>query len=184
MGLIVSAIRSYRGIKPQLGHAVYIDMQSCVIGDVRLSDDVSIWPMAVVRGDVNYISIGARSNVQDGSVLHVNRISETNPSGYPLIIGEDVTIGHKAVLHGCVIQDRVLVGMGAVILDGAEIESDVIVAAGSVVPPRKRLQSGYVYVGNPVKQGRALTEEERAFFVHSSANYVLLKNEFLAETTS
>jgi carbonic anhydrase/acetyltransferase-like protein (isoleucine patch superfamily) len=184
MGLIVSAIRSYRGTKPQLGHAVYIDMQSCVIGDVRLSEDVSIWPMAVVRGDVNYISIGARSNVQDGSVLHVNRISETNPSGYPLIIGEDVTIGHKAVLHGCVIQDRVLVGMGAVILDGAEVESEVIVAAGSVVPPKKRLLSGYVYVGNPVKQGRALTEEERAFFVHSAANYVLLKNEFLTEATS
>lgn len=97
MGLIVSAIRSYRGIKPQLGHAVYIDMQSCVIGDVRLSDDVSIWPMAVVRGDVNYISIGARSNVQDGSVLHVNRISETNPRGYPLIIGADVALFHLRV---------------------------------------------------------------------------------------
>lgn len=108
----MSAIRSYRGIKPQLGHAVYIDMQSCVIGDVRLSDDVSIWPMAVVRGDVNYISIGARSNVQDGSVLHVNRISETNPCGYPLIIGADVTIGHKAVLHGCVIQRSCISGDG------------------------------------------------------------------------
>ena len=139
----MSSIRSYRGIKPQLGHAVYIDPQSCVIGDVRLSDDSSVWPMAVVRGDVNYITIGARSNVQDGSVLHVNRVTEKNPDGCPLIIGNDVTIGHKAVLHGCIIHDRVLVGMGAVILDGAIIEQE--------------------------------------FFVQSSANYVLLKNEFLSE---
>ena len=180
----MSSIRSYRGIKPQLGHAVYIDPQSCVIGDVRLSDDSSVWPMAVVRGDVNYITIGARSNVQDGSVLHVNRVTEKNPDGCPLIIGNDVTIGHKAVLHGCIIHDRVLVGMGAVILDGAIIESDVIVAAGAVVPPRKRLVSGYVYVGNPVKQGRALTEDEQEFFVQSSANYVLLKNEFLSELSN
>ncbi len=177
----MSSIRSYRGIAPQLGDDVYIDPQSCVIGDVRLADNTSIWPMAVVRGDVNFITIGARSNVQDGSVLHVNRITEKSPDGCPLIIGDDVTIGHKAVLHGCVIHDRVLVGMGAIILDGAIVESDVIVAAGAVVPPRKRLASGYIYVGNPVKQGRALTEDERAFFVQSSANYVLLKNEFLAE---
>lgn len=180
----MSSIRSYRGIKPQLGHAVYIDLQSCVIGDVRLSDDTSVWPMAVIRGDVNHIIIGARSNVQDGSVLHVNRITEKNPDGCPLIIGDDVTIGHKAVLHGCIIHDRVLVGMGAVILDGAIIESDVIVAAGAVVPPRKRLVSGYVYVGNPVRQGRSLTEDERAFFAQSSANYVLLKDEFLSELSN
>ena len=178
----MSSVRSYRGITPQLGRSVYIDPQSCVIGDVRLSDDCSIWPMAVVRGDVNYIAIGARSNIQDGSVLHVNRVTEKNQDGCPLLIGDDVTVGHKAVLHGCVIHDRVLIGMGAVILDGAIVESDVIVAAGAVVPPRKRLVSGYVYVGNPVKQGRPLTEEEQTFFVQSSANYVLLKNEFMAET--
>lgn len=177
----MSSLRSYRGIFPSLGQNVYVDPQSSVIGDVRLGDDASIWPMVVARGDVNYIAIGARSNIQDGSILHVNRVSETNPEGYPLIIGDDVTIGHKAVLHGCVIHDRVLIGMGAVVLDGAIVESEVIVAAGSVVPPRKRLVSGYIYLGNPVKQGRKLTEDELAFFEQSSANYVLLKNEFIEE---
>ncbi len=175
----MSSVRSYRGITPSYDESVYIDEHACVIGDVRFGLDTSIWPMAVARGDVNYIQIGDRSNVQDGSVLHVNRPTENNPSGYPLIIGADVTVGHKAVLHGCIIHDRVLVGMGAVILDGAIIESDVIVAAGSVVPPRKRLVSGYIYVGNPAKQGRALTEDEVSFFTQSSANYVLLKNEFM-----
>lgn len=174
------SVRSYRGITPSYNESVYIDEHACVIGDVRFGMDTSIWPMAVARGDVNYIQIGDRSNVQDGSVLHVNRPTENNANGYPLIIGADVTVGHKAVLHGCIIHDRVLVGMGAVILDGAIIESDVIVAAGSVVPPRKRLASGYIYVGNPAKQGRALTEDEVRFFTQSSANYVLLKNEFMA----
>lgn len=177
----MAALRSYKGISPSLGQDVYIDPQSCVIGDVRLADDSSIWPMVVARGDVNYITIGKRSNVQDGSILHVNRITENNPGGYPLIIGDDVTVGHKAVLHGCVIEDRVLIGMGAVILDGVIIESDVIVAAGSVVPPRKRLVSGYIYLGNPAKQGRKLTEDELAFLSQSSANYVFLKNEFIEE---
>lgn len=172
-------LRKYRDIAPELDDAVYIDVTACVIGQVTLAKDVSIWPMAVLRGDVNHIHIGERSNVQDGSVLHVTRVSEANPAGYPLIIGSDVTIGHKAMLHGCQIGDRVLIGMGAIVLDGAVIENEVMVAAGSVVPPKKRLLSGYLYLGNPVRQARPLTDEEIAYFRQSARNYVALKNDYL-----
>jgi Carbonic anhydrases/acetyltransferases, isoleucine patch superfamily len=172
-------LRNYRDITPKLGADVYIDETACVIGRVILANDVSIWPMAVLRGDVNHIHIGARSNVQDGSVLHVTRVSEANPAGYPLIIGSDVTIGHKAMLHGCQIGDRVLIGMGAIVLDGAVIENEVMVAAGSVVPPKKQLLSGYLYLGNPVRQARPLTDEEVAYFRKSATNYVALKNDYL-----
>jgi carbonic anhydrase/acetyltransferase-like protein (isoleucine patch superfamily) len=131
------------------------------------------------RGDVNHIHIGKRSNIQDGSVLHVTHKNAANPNGYPLIIGDDVTVGHKAMLHGCTIQDRVLVGMGSIILDGVTVESEVVIGAGSLVPPNKTLQSGYLYMGNPVKQARPLTDEERAFLVKSAENYVQNKDDFL-----
>src|SRR5699024_8342695 len=110
---------------PAIDKDVYIDVTATVIGDVRLSEDVSIWPMVVIRGDVNYVSVGARTNIQDGSVLHVTHASEKTPDGFPLIIGDDVTVGHKAMLHGCTIGNRVLVGMGSILLDGAIIEDNV-----------------------------------------------------------
>ena len=175
-------LRNYRDITPELGSEVYIDETACVIGSVNLANDVSIWPMAVIRGDVNHISIGERSNIQDGSVLHVTRKSKANPAGHPLIIGSDATIGHKAMLHGCQIGDRVLIGMGAIVLDGAVIENEVMVAAGSVVPPNKRLLSGYLYLGNPVRQARPLTDEEITYFPQSAINYVALKNDYLTHT--
>jgi carbonic anhydrase/acetyltransferase-like protein (isoleucine patch superfamily) len=131
------------------------------------------------RGDVNHIHIGKRSNIQDGSVLHVTHKNAANPNGYPLIIGDDVTVGHKAMLHGCTIQDRVLVGMGSIILDGVTVESEVVIGAGSLVQPNKTLQSGYLYMGNPAKQARPLTDEERAFLVKSAENYVQNKDDFL-----
>lgn len=130
---------------------------------------------------MNKIRIGKRSNVQDGSILHVTRKSPSNPEGNPLIIGDDVTIGHKAMLHGCKIGHRVLIGMGAILLDGAIVEDDVIVGAGSLVPPNKVLQSGYLYVGSPCKQVRPLTDAERAFLPISADNYVRLKNEYLVD---
>ncbi|AEE21002.1 MAG: gamma carbonic anhydrase family protein [Paraglaciecola chathamensis] len=175
------SIRAYKGIQPKLASGCYIDESSVLVGDIECGADVSIWPLVAARGDVNHIKIGARSNVQDGSVLHVSRVSKENPKGHPLIIGEDVTVGHKCMLHGCELGNRILVGMGAIVMDGAIVEDDVFIGAGSLVPPNKRLQSGYLYVGSPVKQARLLKESERAFLKVSADNYVRLKNEYLQE---
>lgn len=175
----MSSIRSYKGIAPKIGERVYIDESSVLVGDIVLGDDSSIWPLVAARGDVNHIQIGDRTNVQDGSVLHVTHKNPENPNGYPLLIGNDVTIGHKVMLHGCTIKDRVLVGMGAIVLDGVTIEQDVMIGAGSLVPPHKTLESGFLYVGSPVKQARPLTDKERAFLQKSSDNYVQNKNDYL-----
>ena len=173
-------VRSYQGIVPQLGKRVYIDPAAIVLGKVQLGDDVSVWPGAVLRGDMHLIKLGHRCNVQDNAVLHTTHASEYNPEGWPLTIGDDVVIGHSAVLHGCTVGDRVLVGIGAIVNDGAVIENEVIVGAGSLVPPGKTLESGFVYVGNPCKQLRPITEKERAFFTYSPATYVRLKDQYLA----
>lgn len=177
----MSSIRSYKGITPQLGARVYIDSSSVLVGDINIGDDSSVWPLVAARGDVNSITIGARSNIQDGSVLHVTHKNAQNPNGYPLIIGNDVTVGHKVMLHGCTIHDRVLVGMGAIVLDGVIVEEEVMIGAGSLVPPNKRLESGYLYVGSPVKQARPLSEKERAFLQKSADNYVANKNDYLTD---
>lgn len=174
-------IRSYKGIHPQIGSGVYIDDSSILVGDIIIGEDSSIWPLVAARGDVNHIHIGKRTNIQDGSVLHVTHKNESNPAGFPLIIGDDVTIGHKVMLHGCSIHDRVLVGMGTIILDGATIESDVVIGAGSLVPPNKRLESGYLYIGSPVRQARELTEKESEFLLKSANNYVVNKNDYLTQ---
>lgn len=174
------AIRNYLSFTPQLGKDVYVDEAATVIGKVWLEDQVSIWPGAVLRGDVNDIRIGARSNIQDLSVLHTARATADNPKGSPLQIGEDVTVGHSVTLHGCTIGNRVLVGMGSIILDDAVIEDDVIIGAGSLVPPRKHLKSGYLYLGSPVKEARPLTEEERKFLRISAQNYIDTAADFLS----
>ena len=174
-------IRSYKGITPTYDNSVYIDESSVLVGDITLGKDSSVWPLVAARGDVNYIRIGERTNIQDGSVLHLTRASQSNPDGYPLIIGDDVTVGHKVMLHGCQLGNRILVGMGAIVMDNAVVEDDVIIGGGSLVPPNKRLESGYLYVGSPVKQARPLTEQERAFLKISADNYVQLKDEYLAE---
>lgn len=175
------AIRSYQGKTPQLGPGAFVDSSAVVIGDVQLGEDASVWPMAVVRGDMHRIRIGARSSVQDGSVLHITHAGPFNPDGYPLLIGDEVTIGHNVTLHGCTLGNRILVGMGSIVMDGAVVEDEVVIGAGSLVPPGKVLESGYLYVGSPVKQARALTEKERAFFSYSAGNYVKLKDLHLAE---
>jgi len=174
-------LRPYKNIYPTIGQAVYIDPFSSIIGDVTLADDVSIWPMCVLRGDVHSISVGARTNIQDGSVLHVARKGEASVDGYSLTIGEDVTVGHKAMLHACTIGDRVLIGMGAIVLDNAIIEDNVILGAGALVPPNKVLASGFLYMGSPAKVARALTEAELAFLKRSASHYVNLKNEYINE---
>lgn len=176
-----NALRMFQDVSPQLGERVYVDPASVVIGNVVLGDDCSVWPMTVIRGDMHRIRIGARTSVQDGSVLHITHASDFNPDGFPLTIGDDVTIGHKAILHGCTLGNRILVGMGAIVMDGAVVEDEVIIAAGAVVTPGKRLESGYVYAGNPAKALRPLEEQERAFFPYTAGNYVRLKDTFLAQ---
>lgn len=177
----MSSLRSYKGIAPQLGERVYIDSSSVLVGDIRIGDDSSVWPLVAARGDVNHIHIGNRTNIQDGSVLHVTHKNKENPEGYPLLIGNDVTIGHKVMLHGCTIKDRVLVGMGAIVLDGVVIEEEVMIGAGSLVPPGKVLESGFLYVGSPVQQARPLNAKERAFLQKSADNYVQNKEDYLHE---
>jgi carbonic anhydrase/acetyltransferase-like protein (isoleucine patch superfamily) len=171
--------RPYRGIHPTLEPGAYVDPAAVVIGDVVLGRDASVWPMAVVRGDVNSIRIGARSNVQDGSVLHVTRPYPGSDEGWPLVIGEDVVIAHAVTVHGCVIGNRVLVGIGAIVLDGAVVEDDVVIAAGTVVPPGKRLESGGLYMGNPARRARELTDAERQRIPVMAGFYIDLKDEYL-----
>jgi len=166
---------------PTLGNRVYIDPAATVIGDTTLGDDVSVWPGAVIRGDMHHITIGNRSNVQDNAVLHITHASDFNPNGWPLTIGDDVIIGHGAILHGCTLGNRILVGNGAIVNDGAIVEDEVMVGSGCVVPPGKVLETGYLYVGAPAKQVRALTDKEKKFFSYSPSNYVKLKDQYLAE---
>lgn len=177
----VANLRKYNGIYPTLGENNYIDSSSVLVGDITLADNVSIWPLVAARGDVNSITIGARTNIQDGTVLHVTRKSFHNPLGNPLIIGADVTIGHMCMLHGCTLGDRILVGMGAIIMDGATVEDDVFIGAGSLVPPNKTLVSGFLYVGNPVKQARELKQSEVDFLKQSAINYLELKDDYLKQ---
>lgn len=179
----MSALRRYKESYPQCGQRVMIDASSVVIGDVILGDDASVWPLVAIRGDVNQVRIGARTNIQDGSVLHVTHKSASNPHGFPLTIGDDVTVGHKAMLHACTIGNRVLVGMGSIVLDGAIIEDDVMIGAGSLVPPGKRLESGYLYLGSPVRQVRPLNEQEIAGLLYSANNYVRWKDDYLADAS-
>ncbi len=176
-----SSVRSFQGIAPQLGKRVYIDPASTVIGKATLGDDVSVWPGAVIRGDMHTIEVGHRSNVQDNAVLHTTHAGEFNPEGWPLKIGDDVVIGHRAVLHGCTVGSLVLIGNGAIVNDGAVVEDKVIVGAGCIMPPGKTLESGFVYVGNPCRKLRAVTEKEIRFFEYSPAQYVKLKDQYLAE---
>lgn len=174
-------IRPYQDKRPLLGERVYVDPSAVVIGDVELGSDSSVWPLAVIRGDMHRIRIGARTSVQDGSVLHITHAGPFNPDGFALTVGDEVTVGHKVTLHGCTLGSRILVGMGAIIMDGAVVEDEVVIGAGTLVPPAKRLESGYLYVGSPARQARPLTEKERAFFSYSAQNYVKLKDQYLAE---
>ena len=177
-------LRSYQGISPSIGERTYIDITTVLVGDITIGNDTSIWPLCAARGDVNKITIGQRTNVQDGTILHVTRKSQKHPEGFPLTIGDDVTIGHHCMLHGCTLGNRILVGMGAIIMDGAVVEDDVFIGAGTLIPPNKTLRSGYLYVGNPMKEARALRDEEISFLKQSADNYVSLKDDYLAESAS
>jgi len=175
-------ISAYQGILPQLGEGVYVHPSASVIGDVVLGDHVSVWPSTVIRGDVNHIRIGCGSNIQDLSVLHVSHKSSWDPAGSPLLIGNNVTIGHKVILHGCTIEDESLIGMGSIVMDKALVQKHVLLGAGSLVPEGKVLESGYLYLGSPAKKIRALSEQEIAHFMYSAKHYIKLKNEYLSQS--
>lgn len=171
-------IEKYLTDYPEIGANAWVHDSAVVIGRVKLAPEVSIWPCAVLRGDVNTISIGARSNVQDGTVVHATHPGPYNPDGYATHIGEDVTVGHNAILHGCTLGNRVLIGMGATVLDGSVVPDDVIIAAGALVPMNKTLQSGYLYVGSPAKPMRPLNDSELTFLTYSAKHYMKLKQAY------
>ena len=174
-------LRQFQGDSPQLGRQVFVDESAVVTGRVKLGDDASVWPLVSIRGDLEWITIGARSNIQDNSCLHTTHKSEFNPEGAALTIGEDVTIGHSVTLHGCTIYNRVLVGMNALVLDRAVVHDDVMIGANSLVPPGKVLESGCLYLGSPVKRVRPLSEQELLFLKYSAQNYVKLKDAHMLE---
>jgi carbonic anhydrase/acetyltransferase-like protein (isoleucine patch superfamily) len=179
-----SPIRPFRGIFPRLGARAYVDPAATLIGDVELADDVSIWPGAVLRGDVHHIRIGARSNVQDGAIVHVTHDGPYTPGGFPTLIGSDVTIGHGAVIHACTIEDACLIGMHATVLDGAVVRKNGFVGAGAVVAPGKVVGERELWLGNPARMVRVLSDAQVEQLYYSAANYVRLKDDYLAEATA
>ena len=171
---------SYLGTSPVLGENIYVHESAQVIGDVQIGRDSSVWCNTVLRGDVNRIVIGNCTNVQDFAMGHVSHKNDKKPNGSPLIIGDYVTIGHQAMLHGCTIGSEVLIGMAAIIMDDVVVQDQVMVGAGSLVSPGKVLESGHLYVGRPAVKVRALTPEEIAYLKYSAEHYVRVKNNYLA----
>ncbi len=173
-------LRPYLGKLPELGPRVYVDPAAAVIGDVVLAEDVSIWPMTVVRGDVNFVRIGARTNIQDGSVVHVSHDGpHSRLGGFATVIGADCTIGHKAVIHACTIENEVLIGMGAIVMDGAVVKKHAFVGAGALVSPGKVVGEGELWLGNPAKFVRRLSEEQIEGIRYSAQHYVRMKDRYL-----
>lgn len=174
-------ISSYLGVSPRLGDHIYLHPSAQVIGDAQLGEHASVWCNAVIRADVNQISIGAGTNIQDFAMCHVSHKTDRKPNGSPLVIGDYVTIAHAVILHGCQIGDECLIGMGTIVMDDAVIPKHVMIGAGSLVPPGKQLESGYLYVGRPVEKARPLTASEIAYLRYSAEHYIRVKNNYLAE---
>ena len=169
-------LRTYRGHAPRIADSAYIDPQAVIIGDVTIAADSSVWPCVVIRGDVHFIRIGSRTNIQDGCVLHVMR------DMHPLILGDNVTVGHGVVLHGCTIESRCLIGMGSIILNGAKIGTGSIIAAGTLVPERTIVPPGSLFIGQPGKLRRTLTAEDLDSIDRYAQRYVEYKETYKAES--
>ena len=174
------SIRRFQDKTPVIHQNAYIDTDAVIIGDVIIEEDASVWPNAVLRGDVQQIRIGKRTSIQDGCVCHVTHKSSFQPEGIALIVGNDVTVGHSVILHACQIGDESLIGMGSILLDGCVVGSRVLLGAGSLVSPGMVLESGYLYIGRPAVKKRALIEEELRYFSYSANHYVKLKNQYLS----
>lgn len=164
-------IRAFMGVSPRIHPSAFVEDSAQVIGDVEIGEDASVWFNSVVRGDVNPIRIGARTNIQDLSLVHVLK------DRFATSIGDDVTVGHHVVLHGCKVGDRVLIGMGAILMDGAEVGDDCIIAAGALLVPGTKIPPGHLVMGSPAKVKRAITAEERAWLSQSARNYVAYSRE-------
>ena len=169
-------IRVFAGKTPDVAQSAYIDDSAVVIGDVKIGADSSLWPFVVARGDVNSITIGKRTNIQDACVLHVTHDGKFSPGGFALKVGDNVTVGHRVTLHACTVGDLCLIGMSATVMDGAVLGDKLILGAGSLVPTGKSLEGGYLYVGSPAKRVRELTEKEFELLEYSANHYVKLKN--------
>jgi len=165
-------IYEYMGEKPKIDESCFIANSSDIIGSVSIGEGSSVWFGAVIRGDGNYIKIGKKSNIQDNSVLHIN------DGGTPIIIGDNVTVGHGAILHGCTIEDNCIIGMGATILDGAVICENTLIAAGSIVTGGKIIPTGVLCLGVPAKVVRKLTEEDIKEIKEAAEHYVMLSNNY------
>ncbi|MGB0910581.1 MAG: gamma carbonic anhydrase family protein [Nitrospirales bacterium] len=168
-------IRAFRGVLPTIASSAFVDDTAAVIGDVVIGSESSVWFNAVIRGDVHYIRIGHRTNIQDLSLLHVSHDT------YPLILGDDITVGHHVVLHGCTIHHRVLIGMGAVIMDGVVIEEDCVVGAGALVTERTHVPANSLILGSPARVKRSLSDEELAWIKESSQNYIHYASQYIAD---
>jgi carbonic anhydrase/acetyltransferase-like protein (isoleucine patch superfamily) len=175
----MKSLRSFNGVMPILGERVYVDPAASVIGDVVLGDDVSIWPGTVLRGDVNHIRVGTRTSIQDGSIVHVAHAGPYGP-GFPCLIGEGVTIGHAAVVHACTIGDYCLIGMHATVMDGAVVKKYGFVGAGSLIPPGKVVGERELWLGNPARFVRLLSDKQVEQLHYSAGHYVRLKDTYLA----
>ncbi len=171
-------LKEFEAVLPTVADSAFIDESAVVIGDVVIGEDSSVWPISAIRGDVNIIRIGKSTNIQDGSVLHGSHASEFNPKGAELHIGDQVTVGHKVLLHGCRIGSLCLIGMGSIVMDNAIVEDQVIVGSGSLITPGKVLESGFMYMGSPAKKARALTEREKESLAYTADYYVSLKNKY------
>lgn len=173
------SLHSYHGAQPALADGVYVHDSAQLIGEVALGRDCSVWCNAVLRGDVNRIVVGERTNIQDLCMGHVSHRHPAKPNGAALLIGSEVTVGHAVILHGCMIGDACLIGMGSIIMDDAIVGPEVILGAGSLVPPGKVLERGQLYVGRPALPVRPLSADELAYIRYSAAHYVRLKNDYL-----
>jgi carbonic anhydrase/acetyltransferase-like protein (isoleucine patch superfamily) len=173
------SIRPFAGKTPEIAATAYVDESAVVIGDVKIGEDSSIWPMTVVRGDVHSITIGKGTNIQDASILHATHDGKFSPGGFPLVVGDYVTVGHRVILHACTVGNYCLIGMAATIMDGAVLGDKLIIGAGSLVPTGKELEGGYLYVGSPVKRVRELNDKELEFLEFSANHYVKLKDQHI-----
>jgi carbonic anhydrase/acetyltransferase-like protein (isoleucine patch superfamily) len=177
-------IKKFNNLSPSFGKRVYVDEQATVIGDVLLADDVSVWPSTVIRGDVAPIRVGTGTNIQDGSVLHGTHPGPYSGNGFPLSIGDFVTIGHGAVVHACTVGNHCLIGIGSIVMDGAVVQDNVILGAGGLVAAGKQLESGFLYVGAPARKIRELSSEELEFLHYSAKQYIRLKDNYLKQQSN
>ena len=177
-------IRTFQNHTPVIAESAFVDSTALVIGQVNIGADSSVWPMTLIRVDINTVTIGERTNIQDGSILHVTHDGPYSPGGAELTIGNDVTVGHSVVLHACTLEDTCLVGIGSVVLDGAVIQKHAMLGAGSLVPGGKEIEGGYLWMGRPAKKIRELTDKEIEYLSYSASHYVHVKQMHEASDTN